>query len=235
MCSGGGLVGSLTGGLLGGGSGSVVGGLLGSGADAPDPAGSAAADARRREAERQARINSGMSQINDIFGQFDDDFYNQRRDAYIDYATPQLEDQYKSAGAALTAALSRSGNMNSSLAAQRAADLEKQYGVQRQSVADKARGFANQARESVSNSRGDVVQMLNASADPSAAVNEAMNRVSNVRDNTPSFDPLGPIFQNATSGLAGYTQGQSMGEIKRDVDSAYASSPSRSSGRTIKG
>ena len=42
-----------------------------------------AAEAKQKEADRQARLQSGTSQVNDIFasGNFDDAFYNKYKDA----------------------------------------------------------------------------------------------------------------------------------------------------------
>jgi len=53
------------------------------------------AEAEQRERERQARISAGNAAINDTFSKFDDNFYSGRRNAYIDFATPQLQDEYE--------------------------------------------------------------------------------------------------------------------------------------------
>ena len=52
---------------------------------------------KRQEEERQGRIRAGNTAINDTFGQFDDDFYQGRREAYTSYAQPQINQQYEDA------------------------------------------------------------------------------------------------------------------------------------------
>src|SRR3546814_1150118 len=74
----------------------------------------AAEAARRDEEARQARIRAGMGQIDQTFSQFNDDYFDTRSKAYLDYATPQLEDQFAKAKEQLIFALSRGGNLNRS-------------------------------------------------------------------------------------------------------------------------
>lgn len=47
-----------------------------------------AAQARADEQARQARIKQGVGRINEQFNQFDDSFYQGRKDAYRAFATP---------------------------------------------------------------------------------------------------------------------------------------------------
>ena len=51
--------------------------------------------AAAEEAARQKRIKEGLANIENVFSQYDQDFYDQTQDAYIDYYQPQLEDQYQ--------------------------------------------------------------------------------------------------------------------------------------------
>src|SRR6478736_3044441 len=53
-------------------------------------------------------------------GGFGDDFFNDRREAYMNYATPQLEDQYGDAQKQLTFALARGGLLDSSVRGEKA-------------------------------------------------------------------------------------------------------------------
>ena len=165
---------------------------------------------------------------------FTDDFYDKRSQAYVDFATPQLEDQYKDASAALTSALSRSGQLRSTLAGDRSSKLQKSFATQRQSVVDKGREYANTARRNINASRDDAVSMLQASADPDAAVSSALNKASAARDAVPAFDPLAPVFQNATAGLGSYMQGSRMGEINSKVNNIYGRKPGAGSGSVVR-
>jgi len=178
--------------------------------------------------------NGGLFSDVSSTGGFDDNFYDERSQSYVDFAAPQLQDQYKDASAALTAALSRSGQLSSSLAGDRGKKLQKDFATQRQSIADRGREYASSARRTINDSRSEAVSMLNASADPDAAVSQALNSASAARDAVPAFDPLGAVFQNATAGLGGYMQGQRMGEISNRVKDIYGRDPSRGSGTTVR-
>src|SRR3546814_20442278 len=87
-----------------------------------------------------------MGQIDQTFSQFNDDYFDTRSKAYLDYATPQLEDQFAKAKEQLIFALSRGGNLNSSVAGERLADLTKQYDRNRTALADRGLALANDAR-----------------------------------------------------------------------------------------
>ena len=84
--------------------------------------GNAAADESKREAQqaqadeaaRQGRITDGTNRINDTFGQFNDNYYNGIKQGYLEYANPQLSDQYNTARKALTFSLDCSGMLDSS-------------------------------------------------------------------------------------------------------------------------
>jgi len=199
--------------------------------------GEAAALARDKARERawgSVFSNDGVFSGVSSTGGFDDNFYDERSQSYVDFATPQLEDQYKDASAALTSALSRSGQLRSTLAGDRSSKLQKSFATQRQSVADKGREYANTARRNINASRDDAVSMLQASADPDAAVSSALNKASAARDAVPAFDPLAPVFQNATAGLGSYMQGSRMGEINSKVNNIYGRKPGAGSGSVVR-
>lgn len=188
------------------------------------------AEARQREEERQRRIRQGMANINNTFAQFDDGFFNRRRDAYVAYATPQLEEQYGDASTRLAAALSRSGALQSSESIRRNARLQRQYQLERQGVVDKGSDFATAARADLENARSGLVTDLYATADPAAAAQGATARAK-IASSTPGFSPLGQLFSDITSGLADWSEARA---YSRGYNStAPGSSGSRDSGRTV--
>lgn len=169
---------------------------LGGGGD-----GGAAERQRQEEEARQARIREGKANIENTFSQFDDDFYNTRRTSYLDYANPQLEDQFKDATRELTLALARSGLMNSSARARRFGDLQKQYDIQSRAVADKALDYENQSRGAVGAAKSDLLTQNQSLADPTLAASSASNRAETLTA-LPSFSPLGLLFSGITEGIA---------------------------------
>ncbi len=163
--------------------------------------GNEAALARQDEQERQARIREGTTKINDTFnGQFTDDFFKNRAKAFVDYASPQLEDQYSKAQRELTFALTRSGLLDSSVRGEKAAELQKEYDTNRRSIADQGLAFSNEARNAVEGARGDLISMLNVTGDAQGAANSAISRASAL--SAPgTFSPIGQMFANFTNAL----------------------------------
>lgn len=193
-----------------------------------------AREAREREQRRQAALSQGMASINQSFAGFDDNFYDQRKQAYLDYATPQLEKQRGNALEDLTFALARSGLLESSVAARKQGDLEEQYQLQRQGVVDEGNRLANQARQDVASARQSVISDLYATENPAAAAAAAQAR-ARIATQQPTFSPLGMLFQNVTSGLADWAENRAYSAgYQKGSQSAGATNPG-GSGRIVGG
>ena len=94
---------------------------------------------RAQEQARQGRVRAGKNNIDSTFAGYDDDFYDSRTQSYIDYAKPEVADQFKDATLQLRAALSRNGMLQSSVSADQTAKLSGQNSDALRSVADKGR------------------------------------------------------------------------------------------------
>ena len=223
--------------------------------------GNEAAQARKDEQERQARIRQGTSRINGIFdgtgpgkdpisagtaydptrsyykadgslwspttgvneayagrefsqaagsgqlfgdlqrtGGFNDAFFDGRRKAYIDYAQPQLQDQYGKANEELTFALARGGNLDSSVRGEKASELQKKFDLGAQEIADKGLSYSTQTRNSVEDARSSLISQLNATGDAQGAASAAMARASALSQ-PQAFSPVTDLFANFTAGL----------------------------------
>jgi hypothetical protein len=189
-------------------------------------------EARQREEQRQARIRTGMTNIDRIFSGFDDNFFNNRRDTYVSYATPQLEEKYSDALTQLTAALSRSGALKSSVAADRYSKLQRDYALQRQGIVDTGTDLATSARSDLENARSGVVADLYATTDPAAAAAAAQARAK-IASATPGYSPLGELFQNITAGLADWQEARAYN--RGYASTAPGASSSKDSGYGVKG
>lgn len=165
-------------------------------------AGNIARSQRADEVARQSRIKSGMASIDRTFGGFNDAFYSKRASDYSAYATPQLERESRNAHENLIYALSRTGNLDSSAAIRRNADLTDEENAARIGIANTGLDQANRLRGQVENTRGNVVAELNATGDSSAASASALRNVQNL--NQPAgFSPLGELFQSFAQSLSG--------------------------------
>lgn len=165
-------------------------------------AGKQAAQQRSDEQARQARITSGMSSIDRAFGGFNDAFYKQRANNYVDYAMPQLERQATSTRDSLIYALSRAGNLDSSAAIKRNADLTEEANQQRIGIANTGLDQANTLRGQVENTRSGVVSQLNATGDSSAASDAALRSAQGLYQPA-GYSPLGNVFASFAQTLAG--------------------------------
>jgi len=174
---------------------------------------SEAEEARKREDERQAKIRDGREQIDQNFGQFDDNYFSGRRQSYLDYAKPQFDDQLTDASKSLLAALSRSGLSDSSIAANRREKLAKMTGTKEREIEDKALDFENSARKAVNSAQTDLYAQNANTADPMLAANTSMNRAQTLTS-LPAYSPLGALFEGVTSGLATQADLERRGQAK---------------------
>lgn len=160
-----------------------------------------AAAARLKEEQRQAAIKTGTTSINNQFAGFGDNFYNSRRNAILDYYQPQLDDQMEKAREALTYAFARAGTLNSTMAADRTADLTKQYDLQKAGLVANAEGDAANLRNSVANQKSSLLSQLNATADATQVANDALAATQQIYAQRPNYSPLGDIFGGIATGI----------------------------------
>ncbi|MCJ2040282.1 hypothetical protein MKK55_15220 [Methylobacterium sp. J-059] len=161
--------------------------------------------ATRDEAVRQQTVRDGTQQINNTFGQFDDAFFDKQRQNYLNFALPQLDDQYGKAQRDLTFSLARDGNLNSSAQAYQNGQLQKAYDTNRTTIADQGQTYANQARGNVEDARANLITTLNATGDASGAANSALAR-SAALSQPVGYSAIGDAFGAITGGLASQAQ-----------------------------
>lgn len=157
------------------------------------------ADQTRADADaRAARIASGKQQIDQAFGGFDDGFFNQIKQSYIDYAQPQLDDQYADQKKNIIYALARKGTLNSSMSGDQMARLDKQYATNQTTIQGAGGDYANSARRDVIANKNDVTNQLISTGDDSAAGTAAFSTAKAIAA-PPSFSPLGALFSNVSA------------------------------------
>lgn len=145
----------------------------------------------------QGKLFTGVQRT----GGFNDEYYGKRRQAYIDYAMPELDYQYGNAKDNLVYALARSGIGQSSAALNENDKLSRSYDRNRLGIVNEAINQENSARQNVENTRSNLVAELNATGDNAAAAQAAMRQAANL--NMPQgFSPLGQLFADMASGAA---------------------------------
>lgn len=156
-----------------------------------------AAEARQREAQRQARLEQGKTAIDQLFagGGFDDAFYNKYKQASLDYSLPQLQDQYQKQRDQVTYDLARAGTLRSKGAGTAQADIEAQRLNNEASIRAQADQSVASLRQGVQGQQQSALNQLYATEDPDVAANTATSMVQQAQLSTPNLNPLGELFK----------------------------------------
>jgi hypothetical protein len=155
----------------------------------PDYAGEAA----KLEEQRQKRIQQGTNEINQIFGRYDQGFFDQRAKAYQDYAMPQLAQQYGQTRDQIAFNLANRGLSKSSAANKQWSDLFRNMQSAKQGIVDTGRGQAMDLRRQLDTAKGTLLNQLYQSADPAQAAQQAVSTAASFSAPS-SFAPIANQF-----------------------------------------
>lgn len=189
---------------------------------------------RAAEQQRQSRIRQGVSAIDNQFAGFDDNFFDGRSKAYLDFAAPQINQQYGDANRGLVYALARQGLGQSSEGTRRFGNLLQDQQLAQQGMVDKSLQVATDARKSIEDTRSGLMSDLYATADPAAAAKNATSRAAYL--STPQgFSPIGQLFANALDGLNTYQSARQDSQDYNNALNAFGlSNTPASSGRNVR-
>lgn len=170
-------------------------------------------------------------------GGFDQNYYNQIRDATWNYYAPQLQDQFEAARENLVYQLADAGLLRSSVANEQATDLSQQNQLRRGELWRKALGEANNLRSQVEDTRSSLVQQAQTAEDPTATANLAAGRVRALQQQQPDLSPLGQLFKQAAIGYGNFRQGQEAEQLEDYINTPSALSPRKrnTGGRVVEG
>ncbi len=152
----------------------------------------------KTEAARQGRINAGMSAIDNAFSGFNENFFNTRRNDYINYALPQLTKQYQNTRNNLAYSLARNGLTNSGAAVKENQALTDTNAENVATIGNEAQNQANQTRQQVATQKANVTNQLISSGDPSLARESAQQATAGLNA-PPSWAPIGNLFSDFTN------------------------------------
>jgi hypothetical protein len=129
------------------------------------------------------------------FEGFQPEFFDQRAKDYVNFALPQVADQYQTNRNAVAFGLANRGLQGSSVENQANTRLERASGQAKQNVADTGIAQANELKRAVEEARQADIAQLYQTADPSRGFQSALSNASQLR--IPStFAPLGDMFSN---------------------------------------
>jgi len=127
------------------------------------------------------------------FEGFQPSFYDKRSQDYVNFALPQLAQQYQTNRNAMLFGLENRGLGNSSVANAASSNLERSAGQGRQEIADTGLAQANQLRKDVEGARQQAISQLYQSADPAQALQGAVRNAIGFQ--APStFAPVANMF-----------------------------------------
>ena len=195
---------------------------------------------KEQDAKRERRIKKGMSDVESFFdggyvdGEyyegFDDQFFDQRADAFEDYANPRATRQFKDAQEGLLYGLADANLLNSSAAVDDFGTLDRELTQARDDVARRGDNFADGAREAVAGQRANLTSLIQSTADPTA-IRSQLGSVADVLNTADSYSPVGNFFEGTTRGIGAYQAGADRQAIRQRVNQSYASNPSSGSGK----
>lgn len=117
----------------------------------------AAERAQQYSQGRTSRIEDTRKAINEQFAGFDDSFFNQLAQDYVNFYEPQLQEQFREANDQTRFQLSRQGLSNSSEAAEAFVKLNNQLKLSRANVANQARDVADNFRSTIDQRRNNLL------------------------------------------------------------------------------
>ena len=182
--------------------------------------------AAEAEARRQLKVDAGLEEIEKIFGQYDQDFYDKSSDAYLDYYEPQLEDQFKEGLKELQFALARGGRFGSSTEVNRKAKAAEELGFQKNELASGAIQAADASEKAVTAAKRDMTNLnqINANPDLAASLSQAQSGILN---QPAKFDPLLDVFGNITEGLAKRDEIENRQKLRERIENFGSKDSSR--------
>lgn len=172
--------------------------------------GGASAQARQDEQARQGRISSGMDSIDQTFSKFDDNYFNDYFNKAMDMAKPNITKQFTDANEQTLFGLARDGNLQSSAAAKMYGNVSDRKNDALLNASNTANNDKNALRSEISGQRGQLVNQLQATADPGAAAAGAISEAA-ASSRPPTYSPITNIFSDLTSQFAANEQARAFG------------------------
>lgn len=168
-----------------------------------------AAQAQQEAANRQATIEknatTNQARINSDFGQFNDNWYNQYRNAYTNYYTPQVQKQYQDAVDQEKAILAGRGILESSVGAKALADLGGRQSDALQGIQSNADNAVNAQKQNVNAAQNKLSQLAASGTDPSVVAAQSAAQAGTLSQ-PQQFQSLGSVFSDLVTPFANYTK-----------------------------
>lgn len=163
----------------------------------------AGSQARTLQQQQQKQIEDATSQINTAFQGFNAPFYQQKAQAYEDYAMPQFQEQYQTTANQLGFQLANQGLTKGSSQAQQLGEaLGQEASTQKQNIANQGISQAQSLQQQIEQERSGLIGQANAASDPLSIAGQAVGQAAQF--SAPStFGPIGQLFGNFANAYLG--------------------------------
>lgn len=162
--------------------------------------------------QRQQAVQRGMTNINSVFGKFDEPYYEGIRNTTLNTLMPQFQTQQKNVSRGAAYGLASRGLLNSGAAKETGTELQKESTLGRILVNNQANQAVSNARQDIGRQQAQVTSQLVQSQDPALAAQQALTSAASV--GAPSLiAPLGDLFQNFSNAYLARQLGQTSNRL----------------------
>ena len=156
---------------------------------------------REAEQRRQNAVRDAETTINTKFGDmFTPDFWKGRQDAALGYYKPQLDDQFANARKDLTYWLGDRGLLNSTVANEKTADLQKLFDTNTRTVGNNVLDMVNSEKGKVNEAQQGLISDARSNGDAEAASNASNAQIASLSA-PDTYSPLANMFVGFTDAL----------------------------------
>lgn len=167
---------------------------------------------------KQGDTITGQVPTGRMAGGYGDDFFGRFKDSITDYYMPEVQRQYGDAQEELTYRLADAGQMTSSTAIDKQADLSRQNYERRTDVKNQAETAAGKEALRIADMEQTAINQAMAAENPDVGVTTATNSIRNISPEATDLTPLGAIFDIASVGAAkfgaGYQNAKDLARIR---------------------
>jgi len=176
-----------------------------------------AADNRALEAQKQAKIDAEVSNINNAFGGYNDNYFQGVSRAYMNHYQPELAKQYKTARERLIYA--QPGGGQGSAYNQALADLDEENSKRLADLQNNASSYASDYRRNIEGERSSLINMASLNSGSGAAAQQAINTAKSLAT-PPAFSALGDLFAKFAGNAALANQAQTNAKNSKIITTA---------------
>lgn len=158
-----------------------------------------------KEAKRQEDIKAGQGKIDEAFSQFNPAYYDKFKTDYTGYYTPQIGQQYDIAKDKLAATLAGRGTLDSSVGANKFAQLDKTRALAEADIGNQSVDASNGLRKQAEDTKSNLYSLNQSAADPALASARAIGEASAITAPR-ALSPLGQVFASVMQPFATYNK-----------------------------